>query len=277
VKQVTYSGGEPTLYPHIKEAIANAKGQGMVVHMNTNGYLLNRSLLKELKKIGLSQIEINIDSICPEKHDKIRGMNGSFRKAVDALKCAKDAGITCVVQTVITKENENEIINIAKFVKSLGIHRYRLWDVMPSGEASCKMELRPNKYIEILKELDVFAARANAKSIEAGEPLFPLDYKAKLKVIDSSCVCAAGLLMNVSARGDIYFCCTYRKSLYNIFDAINRGEVIKEFHEQKLKEFLKSLGIPSKCGTCKLFDRCMGGCPTRRGYREDDVDYWCEH
>jgi radical SAM protein with 4Fe4S-binding SPASM domain len=276
VRQVTYSGGEPTLYPDLKWAVSYAKDKGMIVHMNTNGYLLTRKLASKLKGLGLSQVEINIDSIHPERHDKTRGMEGSFQRAMDALKNANDMGIAQVMQTVITRENQDEIIKIAKLARSIGVHRYRLWDVMPSGEASDKMELRPTKYIDILKELDTFAFQTKAKSIEAGEPLFPLDHKTKLDVIDSSCVCARGLLMNVSARGDAYFCCTYRKPLYNVFDAIERGKVIRDFHKQKLKEFVRSLNIPAVCVNCKLFERCRGGCPTRIGYTEDRRDYWCE-
>jgi radical SAM protein with 4Fe4S-binding SPASM domain len=277
VRQVTYSGGEPTMYPHIREAIRYAKNHGMVVHMNTNGYLLTRKLVRDLTRLGLSQMEINIDSIDPEKHDRIRGKKGSFRKVIEALKLTKEAGITCVVQTVMTSENENEITSILKLARSFGVQRYRLWDVMPSGEAANKLGMRPKKYMKILRYLDDFTFREGAKSIEAGEPLFPLDYKTKLKVIDSSCVCAAGLLMNVSAAGDVYFCCTYRKPFYNVFDAMKRGDVIKDYHKAMLKVFLESMRIPQKCRSCSLFDRCGGGCPTRSGYTRNGVDYWCKN
>jgi radical SAM protein with 4Fe4S-binding SPASM domain len=276
VRQVTYSGGEPTIYPHLKEAVSFAKKSGMVVHMNTNGYLLDERLARELKELGLSQVEINIDSTNPKKHDRTRGVKGSFGRAVAALKNAKAAGIMCVVQTVITRDNENEINRIAEFARSLGVQRYRLWDVMPSGEAK-NTDLRPGKYLEILKSLDEFAYRTGAESIEAGEPLFPLDYKPKLRVIDSSCVCATGLLMNVSAKGDAYFCCTYRKPMYNVFDALKEGKKIKEHHGEKLKEFLGTLKLPSKCRSCRLFERCRGGCITRTGYTKSGVDYWCEN
>ncbi len=276
VKQVTFSGGEPTIYPYIKESISYAKNKGMVVHMNTNCYVLDKKKLKDLMDCGLSQIETNIDSIHPEKHDTIRGKSGSFEKTIETLKNAVEMDLTCVVQTVMTKHNEDEIMDIVKLAKSVGVHRYRLWDVMPSGTALGKSDIRPSDYLAMVKKVDEFASKTGAQSLESGEPLFPLDYKTKLDVIDFPCVCACGLLINISTKGDVYFCATYRKPLYNIFEAIENGENIAEFHKLKLAEFLKKEGTPQKCTSCRFFDRCGGGCLTRRGYTENGVDYWCK-
>jgi molybdenum cofactor biosynthesis enzyme MoaA len=35
IRQITLSGGEPTVYPHLKHAIRSAKDYGFVVHMNS--------------------------------------------------------------------------------------------------------------------------------------------------------------------------------------------------------------------------------------------------
>ena len=50
VTQITYSGGEPTLYPHLREAIDIARSHDMVVHMNTNGYLFTKNLASDLRR-----------------------------------------------------------------------------------------------------------------------------------------------------------------------------------------------------------------------------------
>jgi MoaA/NifB/PqqE/SkfB family radical SAM enzyme len=46
---------------------------------------------------------------------------------------ARDAGIVCVSQTVLTKDNENEIMDIFKFVRGMGVQRCRVWDITPKG------------------------------------------------------------------------------------------------------------------------------------------------
>lgn len=278
--QITFSGGEPLLYPHLREVVSFAKDFGFIVHMNTNGYLFKKQIAQELKDIGLSQIETNIDSLDPSKHDYIRGKKGSFVRAVEALRNGIETGHTCVMQTVLTKQNENEILDIFKFAQSLGVQRSRVWDMTPSeGRAKDNMDaldLRPTNYIETLKMLTEFAASTGAKNIESADPLFPLDYPTRLKVTGNFCVFASGLVINVSPAGEVYFCCTDRQPLYNIFDAISSGD-IKETHKEYLRTSPHSQKIPSECTCCNFFSKCKGGCLTRLKYTNFLGDYWCEH
>lgn len=275
VIQVTLSGGEPTLYPHLKEAVKLAKDSGFIVHMNTNGFLFTKTLALELKKLGLSQVQTNIDSLDPKKHDYIRGRKGSFHRAVQALKNAKDAGMTCVSQTVLTKLNENEIFDIFRFARSFGIQRCRVWDITPSGEAHGKMDLRPTNYIETLKRLDEFAYKLGAKHIESGDPLFPNSYKTKLNVSGGFCTGILGGFITISPNGDIFPCVTYRKFLYNIFK-IEKND-LSEFHKFKLKELSqRNNKIMKRCKVCAFFNKCRGGCYTRINFTGIN-DYWCQH
>jgi radical SAM protein with 4Fe4S-binding SPASM domain len=272
LKQITFSGGEPTIYPHLRYAIKKAKDYGFVIHMNTNGYVLTEGMASELAKLGLSQVQINIDSLKREKHDYIRGREGSYNGAVNALKAAKNAGITCVSQTVVTKHNENEVVDIFRFARSMGIQRCRVWDMMPSE--GCGLEnsdIRPTNYIKTLERLALYAERTGAKHIEIGEPLFPF-HKTKIPTSHVSCVATAGVLTNISCSGDVYFCVTQRKPMMNIFRL--NGARFDEEYGKRLSEFVSSFSIPSECVECPDSQRCRAGCYTRREHAKG-VDYWC--
>ena len=272
VKQITLSGGEPTVYPHLKYAVKKAKDMGFVVHMNTNGYLLTDKLALELKKLGLSQVQINIDSLKSETHDRIRGKKGSFHKALGALESARKAGITCVSQTVVTKNNESEICKIFRLARKMGLHRCRVWDMMPSE--GCGMEsfdIRPTNYIKTLEELAMYAEKTGAKHIEVGEPLFPF-HKTKIPTSHVSCVATAGVLTNISCSGDVYFCVTQRTPMMNIFEL--KGGNFQEAYEKRLNEFTSAFSLPVECADCASSERCRAGCHTRREHA-GGLDYWC--
>jgi len=274
--QITFSGGEPLLYPHLREIIRTAKNHGMIVHINTNGYLLNKKLAKELYDAGLSQVQINIDSLDSRKHDKIRGKKGSFYRAVKALKNSKDVGLTCVSQTVLTKQNENEIVNIFKFVRSMGIQRCRLSDMIPAGRAAVKTYLKPTNFIGTLKKLEEFAFETGAKNIESGDPLFSFNNTTKLDLYGGFCPASTGMFTTISPMGDVYFCATHRKFLYNIFSDLRRGDNLNKFHSSKLENFIRLNNPSLKCKRCDYFRVCKGGCPSRRGYTLSGADYWCQ-
>lgn len=279
LKQITFSGGEPLLYPHIKDVISYAHDYGFIVHLNTNGYFFNKQTAMELKERGLSQFETNIDSMNPEKHDYIRGKKGSFDRAVKAIENGIEVGLNCVMQTVLTKKNEDEIFDIFEFAHSLGVQRSRVWDMTPSDgvakENIDSLDLRPTNYIETLKKLTEFAILKGVKNIESADPLFPLNYPVPTNVTGSFCVFAMGLVVNVSPQGDIYFCCTERQPIYNIFDVMDSGD-IKEIHRELLRNLPHFHKIPNDCKICSSFGKCRGGCYTRLKYANYIGDYWCE-
>lgn len=280
LKQITFSGGEPLLYPHIKDVISYAHDYGFIIHMNTNGYFFKKQIARELKERGLSQFETNIDSMNPQKHDYIRGKKGSFYRAVKAIKNGVEVGLNCVMQTVLTKKNEDEIFDIFEFAHSLGVQRSRVWDMTPSDgvakENMDTLDLRPTNYIETLKKLTEFALSKGVKNIESADPLFPLNYPVPTNVTGSFCVFATGLVINVSPSGDIYFCCTDRQPMYNILDVMNSGD-IKEIHREFLRSLPQLHKIPDDCKICGSFGKCRGGCYTRLKYTDYVGDYWCAH
>ncbi len=273
VRQVTCSGGEPLMYPHLKYFIKEARDNGMVVHMNTNGYFMTSQTASDLSRLGLSQVQINVDSMTPVKHDLIRGKEGSFGKAIQALKNARDAGIVCVSQTVLTKDNENEIMDIFKFVRGMGVQRCRVWDITPEGHASGNMDIRPSNYMETLNRLARYACDTGAKNIESGDPLF-FQSETGMKVHVGFCAAAAGLFMTVSPIGDVYFCAALRDKLYNIFDVGERG--LEHFHKEKLADYTGKTCLPIQCMGCENAAKCKGGCPSRRKFNQQKGDYLCK-
>lgn len=274
VKQVTCSGGEPLMYPHIKEFVKMASDSGLIVHMNTNGYLLTRKLAKELHGLGLSQIQTNIDSLNPEVHDYIRGKRGSFARAVNALKVAMEVGMTCASQTVLTKLNEKEVVDIFRFARSMEVPRCRVWDMSMGGRALGKVDLRPTNYVGTLRELSKFASETGAINIESGDPLFSSKCnKTDLKFSGGFCPAIAGLYMTISCKGDVYYCASIRKPMYNIFDLIEKEERLSSFHELKLKDTPNE--VSQKCKSCGSFESCKGGCMLRRDYINSNLDYFC--
>ncbi|HET55138.1 MAG TPA: radical SAM protein, partial [Ignavibacteria bacterium] len=59
---ISIAGGEPLLYSHIVELVAEIKSRGLKPIINTNGIALTKELLHELKKAGVFGFTFHIDS-----------------------------------------------------------------------------------------------------------------------------------------------------------------------------------------------------------------------
>jgi radical SAM protein with 4Fe4S-binding SPASM domain len=84
IKSVLLRGGEPFLYPYIRELLQYLIQKDMFVSIDTNGTLLNifADFLIMLKKI---HITISVDD--PEKiHDEVRGIPETFAKMKEGLQ-----------------------------------------------------------------------------------------------------------------------------------------------------------------------------------------------
>ncbi len=92
---VNFFGGEPTMRPDIMELIKYASERAVYVFCDTNGLKITRDYAKQLKEHGLEMLYVSIDSPIPEKHDELRGVKGTFEKAVQGIKNALNETKVC--------------------------------------------------------------------------------------------------------------------------------------------------------------------------------------
>ena len=81
---VSLFGGEPLLYPDILPLVREIKARGLTCTIITNGGRLE-PLAAELVESGIDSIAVSIDGP-PERHDQIRGRQGSFEKAAAGVR-----------------------------------------------------------------------------------------------------------------------------------------------------------------------------------------------
>ena len=82
--QLTFAGGEPFLNKDFIKIITYAHHKGIKTSTNSNGYIINENLAKQIVKSGLTQIFFSVDGLKKE-HNFIRGKRDSFEKIVKAI------------------------------------------------------------------------------------------------------------------------------------------------------------------------------------------------
>jgi radical SAM protein with 4Fe4S-binding SPASM domain len=88
---VSLFGGEPLLYPDILPLVREIKARGLTCTIITNGGRLE-PLAEELVASGIDSIAVSIDGP-PERHDAIRGRQGSFEMAAAGVRAiARERG-----------------------------------------------------------------------------------------------------------------------------------------------------------------------------------------
>jgi MoaA/NifB/PqqE/SkfB family radical SAM enzyme len=126
LKNIRFSGGEPTLYPYIREVIKYAKNKGVDrIAISTNGS--NKlSLYKELVGLGVNDFSISLDACCSDDGDRMTGgVKGSFDEVIKNIK--ELSKLTYVsVGVVFTPKNIKKCIDTIGFAHNLGVSDIRI-------------------------------------------------------------------------------------------------------------------------------------------------------
>lgn len=145
-------GGEPTIRADLLHLLSHAKKRQLRGMLTTNGTLLSKSILLKLLAIGWDEIHFSIDGAVPETHDRLRGNRGAFMKAIRAccfLHRQKEkhniSTPQLVFHFVITNENYQEIPELLRLAKSVGVTRVDFDALIAYRPEQKQLELDPNQ------------------------------------------------------------------------------------------------------------------------------------
>jgi MoaA/NifB/PqqE/SkfB family radical SAM enzyme len=124
--QLIITGGEPLLREDIFDLVAHAKDIGLLTRISTNGLLLTRTCVAELKRSGLNQCGVAIDDADPATHDRLRGLPGIFDKAIQGLHYLQEYDLDSKIITYATNRNVPEglerIIELGRQLKVRSVY-----------------------------------------------------------------------------------------------------------------------------------------------------------
>ncbi len=167
VKAVSFvSDGESTCSPHLYDAIARGKANGLDIALGTNGYLLRDDKLEEILP-KLTYLRFNISAGEPARYREIMGapedgfekVTGTIRKCV-AIKKAKNLPVTIGLQMVLMPQFADQVMPLSELGKQLGADYLVLKHCSDSEDGDLKVEY--DKYfglVDLLKQAEALSTR----------------------------------------------------------------------------------------------------------------------
>ncbi len=100
---LSLQGGEATLLKNLEELIRSMSPEKALFSITTNGTTITPELAHRLRRSGVDQLNISIDSFIPAEHDKFRGVPGSWDRTFKGLQTARQVGLHVQVNTTVSK------------------------------------------------------------------------------------------------------------------------------------------------------------------------------
>jgi hopanoid biosynthesis associated radical SAM protein HpnH len=118
---VSLCGGEPTIYPEIKELLEAIIERKRHIYLCTNALLLDSRIFGKVAPHKRLTLNIHLDGM-KHTHDLVCDREGVFDKAIEMIKEAKRLGYHVTTNTTVFKETEmQEIEDLCELVAGLGV------------------------------------------------------------------------------------------------------------------------------------------------------------
>ena len=154
-REVTVIGGEAYLRKDWVDLIARIRDQGMDATMTTGGKNLTEERVKAAADAGLQGVSVSIDGV-EATHDKIRGVHGSHRAALESIERLKRHGITVGCNTQINALSWKQLPQIMDTIIGAGASHWQVQLTVAMGNAVDHPELllQPYQLAELYPELN---------------------------------------------------------------------------------------------------------------------------
>ena len=118
---VSICGGEPTIYPELKELIEGIIERKRHIYLCTNALLLETKLFGRVAPHKRLTINVHLDGM-QKTHDLVCDRAGVFDTAIEMIRMAKRLGYHVTTNTTVFKETDmKEIEDLCRIVSELGV------------------------------------------------------------------------------------------------------------------------------------------------------------
>jgi MoaA/NifB/PqqE/SkfB family radical SAM enzyme len=138
----TISGGEPFLRSNLLQALIGTltRNEHTLIGVITNGWFVNQSFIDFFGSLSRKWIQVSIDGAYPEEHDWLRGVEGSWKRAVKTAYSLSRAGIPIRIAHTCNKKNFKNLEKMLELSVLIGCRDFVFTPVLNAGRAFLNRE-----------------------------------------------------------------------------------------------------------------------------------------
>jgi AdoMet-dependent heme synthase len=249
--------------------------------------LLTDGRVAALRRAGIKVMSISLDGATAATHDGVRGVEGHFAATLAALDRLRRHGIMVQVNTVVMRDNVEELAAVVRIVKESGASIWEVFFLVQVGRGNALRELTPAQnedvchflvdascYGLILRTVEApFFRRVAASRKELGEVDVAAWYGLGPLYEQLATALRAGLgpatspmrahtkgtrdgsgIVFVAHDGEIHPSGFLPVSLGNV----KRDDFVRVYREHPLLQRIRAADFGGRCGRCTHRELCGG-------------------
>ena len=261
---VALMGGEPLLRPDWATIAERVHDLGMDVSIITNGWSVSSDdIIKRLVELKPECVSVSLDGATPDVHDAIRGVPGSFQRAVTAMDHLVNLGLPTSVITTVHKLNIAALPAIRDLLVGKGI-AWQIQMATPFGRLAPQYVLSLDEYYSVgLFMASTLKKYPKKQLMVAGAH----DMGYFSGVLPNLQVrpwqgCQAGITtLGIRSNGDVLGCLALSDSF--VVGNVRTRSLLDMWYDEAAFSFSRRVterDLGNACVRCNLRKRCKGGC-----------------
>jgi len=261
VFQLAIGGGEPFLRKDLGHLVRYARQQGLVPNVTTNGTLLTRERLAEIRGF-VGQTQLSLNGYDAESHEAHR-TPGSFEKTLSAMKLLREMDMAFGANILVTRGSD--FSRTARLAIEQGARQVNALRPKPAANDSewfHRYSPLPGELIKLKRELDRLARKYPEVRFTVDAALVFLMNDLTSDELQAHAIygCDAGVRsIAVRANGQVYPCSQFSEREFcagNVTEAglesiWREAAVLWRFREMTPK-------LKGRCSVCSVRDYCKG-------------------
>jgi len=269
-RHINITGGEPFIRSDLLDVLRAISRWPFYrnIDIQTNGVFIadNPDILKELRGVGVTGLGISIDGF-ESTHDSLRGIQGTWAKAVNAAQLAVEAGYVVTVSFVAHSRNIHELSAFHHFVTDeIRPRVFRVMFIDDQGRARENDDLLLSS-VQV-REVIAFLKREHERSCRNySDP--------SASMVELGCGGWLGTELEGRVRPFIFHCIAGLNNLGILYDGklgscnnISRDFIQGDLRYERIKHVWGSRYLPFRetewrktgpCYKCREWDFCHGG------------------
>jgi len=267
--QVTFTGGNPMLYPHFNELYQEAADRGFMLAVLGNP--MPRHRIEEMVAIQKPEFyQVSLEGL-QEHNDYIRG-EGHFDRIFDFLDLLKELDIFSMVMLTLTRANMGEVLELAELLRDR-VNLFTFNRLAMVGEGADLASVDPKEFPAFLERFT--AASEHNPCMSLKDNFFNLlRHKQAMPYIGGCAGYGCGAAFNFVSLlpdGEVHACRKLPSPIGNI-EETNLSEI---YHGEAAKRYR---GGSSACSDCEIRPVCGGCLAVMYGFGKDifnELDPYC--
>jgi SynChlorMet cassette radical SAM/SPASM protein ScmF len=269
LQSVKLTGGEPLFHPQFREIVELIAQEGVDIIIETNGTLIDDDLAGFLRDAGRVRfISVSVDGAKAETHEALRGVAGSFDKAVAGIRALVKVGFRPQLICTLHRGNAGEIEDVIRMAEGLGCGSVKFNHIQRMGRGQ-----RAATDIGVTVK-DIIALYWWVEGIESAIPLhfdIPFVFRSLRRILAGDIGrCAVHNILGFLATGEISLCgigAIVPDLIFGRIDSDRLADIWQKGPGLIELRNLIPLRLEGVCGKCLFRDTCRGECVANSYYR----------